>query len=224
VYDAHRNEIRETLLGNMESEVVGSMQFAVLQGLTKLRQICDSPLLLPGKDKYVGGSEKIDLLLRHIREKTSNHKLLIFSQFVQMLKLIEERITAEGIPYAYLDGKSSTKERQAAVEKFQGDPACRVFLISLKAGGTGLNLMAADYVYIVDPWWNPAVENQAIDRCYRIGQDKKVIAYRLICKDTVEEKIQKLQARKKSIANDLITTDEGVMQKLSKDDLVELFG
>src|SRR5690606_5355871 len=125
--------------------------------------ICDSPLLLPGKDKYTGGSEKIDLLLRHIREKTSNHKLLIFSQFVQMLKLIEERIDREDIPYAYLDGKSSTRERQAAVEKFQGDPNCRVFLVSLKAGGTGLNLMAADYVYIVDPWWNPAVENQAID-------------------------------------------------------------
>ncbi|MFN2424464.1 MAG: DEAD/DEAH box helicase [Cryomorphaceae bacterium] len=223
VYDAHRNEIRETILGNMDSEVISSMRFAVLQGLTRLRQICDSPLLLPGKDKYTGSSEKIDLLLRHIREKTSNHKLLIFSQFVQMLKLIEERIDHEGIPYAYLDGKSSTKERQAAVEKFQGDPDCRVFLISLKAGGTGLNLMAADYVYIVDPWWNPAVENQAIDRCYRIGQDKKVIAYRMICKDTVEEKIQELQARKTSIANDLITTDEGVMQKLDKDDLMALF-
>ena len=224
IYDAHRNEIRETLLGNMESEAISNVRFAVLQGLTKLRQICDSPLLLPGKDKYVGGSEKIDLLVRHIREKTANHKLLIFSQFVKMLKLIEERIVSEDIPYAYLDGQSTTKARQEAVETFQTDSNCRVFLISLKAGGTGLNLMAADYVYIVDPWWNPAVENQAIDRCYRIGQDKKVIAYRLICKDTVEEKIQKLQARKKSIANDLITTDEGVMQKLSKDDLVELFG
>jgi hypothetical protein len=224
VYDAHRNEIRETLLGNMESEAVTNVRFAVLQGLTKLRQICDSPLLLPGKQKYVGGSEKIDLLVRHIREKTANHKLLIFSQFVKMLKLIEDRVVSEKIPHAYLDGKSTPKARQEAVDTFQNDPDCRVFLISIKAGGTGLNLMAADYVYIVDPWWNPAVENQAIDRCYRIGQDKKVIAYRMICKDTVEEKIQKLQARKKSIANELITTDEGVMQKLSKDDLIDLFG
>lgn len=223
IYDAHRNEIRETMLGNMESEIASSERFKVLQALTRLRQVCNSPLLLPGNEKYGGTSVKIDLLLDHIREKTGNHKILVFSQFTQMLGLIQDVLQKEGINHAYLDGKCNNKLRQAAVDTFQTDPDCRVFLISLKAGGTGLNLMAADYVYIVDPWWNPAVENQAIDRCYRIGQDKKVIAYRMICKDTVEEKIMELQSRKKKIASDLISTDEGIVQKLDGEELKALF-
>lgn len=223
VYDAHRNKYREMLSKKLEEEGAQKMRFAVLEGLTKLRQICDSPQLLPGEEKYEGEAEKINLLLMHIKEKTANHKILVFSQFVKMLKIIEGRLQEEGIEYAYLDGQSNTKQRQANVDHFQNEENCRVFLISLKAGGTGLNLMAADYVYIVDPWWNPAVENQAIDRCYRIGQDKKVIAYRLICKDTVEEKIMVLQEKKKSIAGEIITTDEGVMKKMSKDDLLGLF-
>ena len=223
VYDAHRNEIRETMLGNMESEIISSERFKVLQALTRLRQVCNSPLLLPGNEKYGGTSVKIDILLNHIREKTGNHKILVFSQFTQMLGLIQNALEKEEINHAYLDGKCNNKQRQAAVETFQTDPDCRVFLISLKAGGTGLNLMAADYVYIVDPWWNPAVENQAIDRCYRIGQDKKVIAYRMICKNTVEEKITELQNRKKKIASELISTDEGILQKLDSEDLKALF-
>ncbi len=155
VYDAHRNEFRNTLLGKMEDEGVAKSRFAVLAGLTKLRQICDSPELLPGEEKYQGKSVKIDLLMMHIKEKTANHKILVFSQFVTMLKLIENRINDEKIPYAYLDGKSSMAQRQESVKHFQGDEDCRVFLISLKAGGTGLNLMAADYVYIMDPGGTP---------------------------------------------------------------------
>ncbi|TVR37762.1 MAG: hypothetical protein EA392_11765 [Cryomorphaceae bacterium] len=223
VYDAHRNDIRKSLLGEEESEIITTERFKVLQALTKLRQICNSPMLLPGNEKYSGASVKIDTLMTHIGEKTGDHKILIFSQFTQMLALIRKELEQEEINYAYLDGQCNTKQRQEAVNRFQSDSDCRVFLISLKAGGTGLNLMAADYVYIVDPWWNPAVENQAIDRCYRIGQDKKVIAYRMICRHTVEEKIQELQSRKKQLAQDLISTDEGVIQKLDGRELKELF-
>lgn len=223
IYDAFRNEYRQRLIEKIDEEGMNKARFAVLEGLTKLRQICDTPEILPGEEKYSGKSVKTDLLMMHIKEKTANHKILIFSQFVKMLHVIEHRIKEEGISYEYLDGKSTTKQRQASVEHFQNDDSCRVFLISLKAGGTGLNLMAADYVYLVDPWWNPAVENQAIDRCYRIGQDKKVIAYRMICKNTVEEKIMELQKKKKAIAGDIVTTDEGVLKKLKKDDLIGLF-
>lgn len=223
VYDAHRNDVRNSLIKKLDEEGLNKSRFAVLEGLTRLRQICDSPELLPGEEKYQGEAEKIDLLMMHIKEKTANHKILVFSQFVKMLKIIERRLIAEGISYAYLDGKSSTVQRQANVDRFQNEADCRVFLISLKAGGTGLNLMAADYVYIVDPWWNPAVENQAIDRCYRIGQKKKVIAYRLIARHTVEEKIMALQNKKRAIAGDIISTDEGVLKKLTKADLLGLF-
>lgn len=224
IYDAHRNKYRDILLRKINDDGFNKSRFAVLEGLTKLRQICDSPQLLPTEENYEGEAEKVDLLMMHIKEKTANHKILIFSQFVKMLKILERRIGEEGIPYAYLDGKSSTNQRQAGIDRFQNEEDCRVFLISLKAGGTGLNLVAADYVYVVDPWWNPAVENQAIDRCYRIGQEKKVIAYRMICKNTVEEKIMELQQKKKAVASEIITTDEDVLKKMSKDDLMGLFG
>ncbi len=139
------------------------------------------------------------------------------------LKLIKNELLRDNIDFEYLDGQSSKKQRQESVTRFQDNPACRVFLISLKAGGTGLNLTAADYVYIVDPWWNPAVENQAIDRTHRIGQGKKVFAYRMICKNTVEEKIMNLQAKKRKIATDIITTDESIVKKLTINDVKELF-
>ncbi|HAA11395.1 MAG TPA: helicase SNF2, partial [Cytophagales bacterium] len=168
-------------------------------------------------------SAKLKELLRHIQEKTGHHKLLIFSQFVKMLKLISTALDDEGIAYEYLDGQSSQKQRQASVEHFQSDTDCRVFLISLKAGGTGLNLTAADYVYLVDPWWNPAVEAQAIDRSYRIGQEKKVIAYRMICQDTVEEKILALQARKKALASNIVSTDESIFKQLTAEDIADIF-
>lgn len=127
------------------------------------------------------------------------------------------------IPYEYFDGSTSTMDREKAIQNFQNNDDCRVFLISLKAGGVGLNLTAADYVYIVDPWWNPAVEQQAIDRTHRIGQTKNIFAYRMICKDTVEEKILELQERKKSLVKDIIADDNGFIKKLSKEDVLYLF-
>jgi SNF2 family DNA or RNA helicase len=139
---------------------------------------------------------------------------------VGMLDLIKKELSAKYIAYEWLTGQ--TKDRSAAVNNFQTNDDIRVFLISLKAGGIGLNLTEADYVYLVDPWWNPAVENQAIDRCYRIGQEKHVVAVRLICPDTIEEKILKLQASKKELVSDLIKTDMGVLKNLGKADLLEL--
>ena len=128
-----------------------------------------------------------------------------------------------GVSYEYFDGSSSVQERERAIRRFQEDDECRVFLISLKAGGVGLNLTAADYVYIVDPWWNPAVEQQAIDRTHRIGQTKNIFAYRMICTDTVEDKILKLQERKRNLARDLITDDEGFVKSLTREDVEYLF-
>ena len=225
VYEAYRNQMRLQVLDKIEEDGVGQSKLVVLQALTKLRQICDSPALLSGdQEAYAGGSAKLAVLLEHIREKTSGHKILVFSQFVKMLQLIKDQLEENEIPYEYLDGSATSKQREASVENFQRNKDIRVFLISLKAGGTGLNLTAADYVYVVDPWWNPAVENQAIDRCYRIGQEKHVIAYRMICKDTIEDKIQTYKARKQKVADSIISTDENLMASFDKDDIMDLFG
>ncbi|MFH1004308.1 MAG: SNF2-related protein [Bacteroidota bacterium] len=223
VYDAFRNKYRNYLLNKIAEEGLAKSKIYVLEGLLKLRQICDSPELLSDEEKYSNESVKIQELLRHINQKTGKHKLLVFSQFVKMLQLIKKQLDDNGTSYEYLDGQNSIKQRQNSVSHFQSDEKCRVFLISLKAGGLGINLTAADYVYIIDPWWNPAVENQAIDRCHRIGQNKKVIAYRMICKNTVEEKILNLQAKKKQIASDIIQTDESFMKAITKSDIEQLF-
>jgi len=223
VYDAYRNEYRENLLGKISDEGLGKSKFMVLEALTRLRQICDSPALLKSDEIDVTQSIKIKEIVRHIKEKTSNHKVLIFSQFVGMLSIVKDELSKINISFEYIDGKCSVKQREQSVNNFQNNSNLRVFLISLKAGGTGLNLTAADYVYILDPWWNPAVENQAIDRCYRIGQDKKVFAYRMICKNTVEEKILKLQAKKTKIASDIVQADENIMKTININDIKELF-
>ncbi|MRN37826.1 ATP-dependent helicase [Neisseria sp. N95_16] len=203
-YDRVKEQYRTYLLDKIGSDGINKSQMYILEGLTKLRQICNSPALLADAD-YGSESVKLDTLVEHIKDKTGQHKILVFSSFVKMLALIEGRLNAENIAYEYLDGQ--TRNRQQKVDRFQNNADIRVFLISTKAGGTGLNLTEADYVFIVDPWWNPAVENQAIDRCYRIGQTKQVMAYRLICRDTVEEKILALQQKKQGIADSLISVD-----------------
>jgi len=192
----------------------------VLKGLNKLRQICDSPMLIKGEKMPGDASAKLGMLIEEIESKKHQHKILIFSQFVSMLDLIREELSSRDIRFSYLTGQ--TRKREQVVNEFQNDAGIRVFLISLKAGGTGLNLTEADYVYLVDPWWNPAVENQAIDRCHRIGQDKKIVAVRLICPGTIEEKIMVMQQSKKDIANTLIKPDSTVTGSLSKDDLLDL--
>ncbi|MEY5041423.1 MAG: hypothetical protein RLZZ414_971 [Bacteroidota bacterium] len=219
-YEKHTLAYKASIEILINQEGIGKSKFMVLEALTKLRQICNSPFLVDAT--YENSAVKIETLRRHILEKTGKHKVLVFSQFVGMLKLIEQDLQQHKIKTVYLDG--STNNRGDLVNEFQTNDEIRVFLISLKAGGTGLNLTAADYVYLVDPWWNPAVENQAIDRCYRIGQDKHVFAYRLICKGTIEEKILTLQSKKLDLADDLIKTDEAIMKKLNTKDIAELFG
>ncbi len=219
IYESARNEIRDYLMGRSEDELTKSSMH-VLQGITKLRQICNSPSLI-SKEKFFGNaSAKMEVLLEQIEIKAPHHKILVFSQFVGMLSLVKEALEEREIKFAYLSGQ--TKNREAVVNSFQQDEETRVFLISLKAGGVGLNLTEADYVYLIDPWWNPAVENQAIDRTYRIGQHKNVMAIRLICPDTIEEKIMLMQQKKKDLVTDLIKTDVSVFKSLSKEDLLNL--
>jgi non-specific serine/threonine protein kinase len=221
VYDAFKNEYRDFLMQRIADSGLEQNNMHVLQGLMRLRQICDSPTLIPDNRYHTTESVKAEELIREITENVSNHKALVFSQFLGMLDIIAKKLTEHGIPFAYLDGK--TKNRKEVVEQFQSDEECKVFLISLTAGGTGLNLTAADYVYIVDPWWNPAVEQQAIDRTHRIGQTKNIFAYKMICKDTVEEKILLLQEKKKKLAGDIVGDDSAFVKKLSKDDIDFLF-
>ncbi len=224
VYDEYKNRYRNYLLNKIDEEGLNKSKMYVLEGLLKLRQISNSPKLINDKENLTDESIKLDELMRQINEKTGKHKIVVFSQFVKMLKMIEVELKREDHNYEYFDGSSSQKKRRESVTRFQNDDACRVFLISLKAGGVGINLTAADYVYIFDPWWNPAVENQAIDRTYRIGQDKNVFAYRMICKDTVEEKIIKYQDQKKALAADIIRTDESFVKQLNQNDISDLFG
>jgi SNF2 family DNA or RNA helicase len=157
------------------------------------------------------------LLPQLLEALDEGHKTLVFSQFTAMLGILRERLDRLGISYEYLDGK--TNNRQERVARFQTDPDCRLFLISLKAGGVGLNLTAAQYVFLLDPWWNPAVEAQAIDRAHRIGQTNRVFAYRLIVRDTIEEKVLELQNAKRDLADAIVGADNGLIRSLSKEDL-----
>jgi non-specific serine/threonine protein kinase len=223
IYEAYRNSYRDKILGTIDQQGIDKSQLTILQGLMKLRQICDCPSILNEEEKYPSHSIKLDELSREIEENIGEHKALIFSQFLGMLALIKEKLKEQNIPFEYFDGSTSPVDREKAIQNFQNNDDCRVFLISLKAGGVGLNLTAADYVYIVDPWWNPAVEQQAIDRTHRIGQTKNIFAYRMICIDTIEDKILQLQERKKTLAKELIADDSSFVKALSKADVEYLF-
>ncbi len=195
----------------------GQFKIQVLEALLRLRQAACHPGLID-KKKHAESSAKIETLLAQLDQVLEeNHKVLVFSQFTSLLAIVRSRLDAAGIPYIYLDGR--TRDRQARVEQFQNDPQAKLFLISLKAGGLGLNLHAAEYVYLLDPWWNPAVEAQAIDRAHRIGQTRRVFAYRLIARDTVEEKVLALQQSKRDLADAIITADNSVMRNLTREDL-----
>jgi superfamily II DNA or RNA helicase len=219
-YNAIRDKYRASLTEKIESEGMGSSKLHVLEALLRLRQAaCHSGLVDPRRKDEP--SAKLQLLSNHIREVTQEgHKALVFSQFTSLLALVKTRLDEEGLTYEYLDGQ--TTDRKAPVERFQNDPNSKIFLISLKAGGTGLNLTAADYVFILDPWWNPAVEAQAIGRAHRMGQSQKVFAYRMIARGTVEEKILELQKTKKDLAESIISEDQDFLKKLSREDLEQL--
>ena len=223
VYELFRNEYRAKILGTIDEVGIRNSQFTILQGLMKLRQICDAPSILKGDEGLPNVSIKLDELCRELTENIGTNKALVFSQFLGMLALIKEKLKELNIPFVYFDGSTSVQEREKAVNEFQNNPDIKVFLISLKAGGVGLNLTAASYVYIVDPWWNPAVEQQAIDRTHRIGQTNNIFAYRMICKDTIEDKIIQLQDKKRKLAKELVSDDNSFVKSLSKEDVEFLF-
>ena len=218
-YDALLREIQQGLGGSGKNVNAGAQRMKMLTGLLRLRQVC-CDLRLVGIDKEET-SAKLDLLDELLEEAIDGeHRVLVFSQFVSMLHLIRERLEKLEIPFCYLDG--STKQRQEIVDRFQSDSAIPVFLISLKAGGVGLNLSAADTVIHFDPWWNPAVEAQATDRAHRIGQTRVVTAYKLITRDTVEEKILRLQEKKRAAIDAAIDSEEPLMTGLTTEELEEL--
>ncbi|MFN8827124.1 MAG: SNF2-related protein [Planctomycetota bacterium] len=200
----------------------GKQNFVLLQGLLRLRQAaCHEGLIDPQRSGE--SSAKLDVLLPALEQiAEEGHKALVFSQFTTLLDLIEPHLQARGLVYERLDG--STQNRPARVKRFTSDPDCKVFLISLKAGGTGLNLVAASYVFLLDPWWNPAAELQAIDRAHRMGQQRTVHAYRIVTKGTIEERVLELQAQKKQLTEAVLGDDRSLLQDLSKDDLALLLG
>ena len=223
VYTQVLREVRAQIMGEVERAGVAKSQLHILAGLTKLRQAACDPRLL-GLPREFGhdDSGKLAALRELVDEcESGGHKVLVFSQFVSMLKLVREALDEDKINYAYLDG--STTDRQTVIDRFQRDPTVTVFLISLKAGGSGLNLTAADTVVHFDPWWNPAVEDQASDRAHRIGQSKVVTVYRLVAAGTIEEKILELKQKKKELVASVLSEDAGGAKRLTREDLDDLF-
>jgi superfamily II DNA or RNA helicase len=217
LYNELRAHYRSTLLQTVAAQGLAKSKIQVLEALLRLRQAACHPALIDPKRRH-DSSAKLDVLIAHLEEVVAEgHKALVFSQFTSLLSLVKERLDDSEMVYEYLDGQ--TRDRQQRVERFQNDPACPLFLISLKAGGLGLNLTAAEYVFLLDPWWNPAVEAQAVDRAHRIGQTHQVFAYRLIARDTVEEKILQLQSGKRDLAAAIIGEDNSLIRDLKREDL-----
>jgi hypothetical protein len=220
VYNTILLKVKKDLDKRIALDGLAKSKLHVLEALLRLRQIACHPQLVQETAKPQ--SAKFDVLLDQLTEiAEEGHKALVFSQFTSLLALLQPKLKAAKLKYEYLDG--STTDRQKRVEHFQSDPDCPIFLLSLKAGGTGLNLTAADYVYLLDPWWNPAVEAQAIDRTHRIGQTRPVFAYRLVAKDTIEERILELQKSKRDLAEAILTEDNATLANLRKEDLDYLF-
>lgn len=225
VYEETKKSIRDNIFLHIKNDGLAKSKIGILAGIIRLRQICCAPSLLK---EFEGSppddSIKLGVLLDELNNLQASSKALVFSQFKDMLHLIASRLNQCGIPHYHFDGDTAVEERQIKVKAFQeeNDPA-KVFLISLKAGNTGLNLTAADYVFLVDPWWNTAVQQQAIDRTHRIGQNNHVFAYKMICKNTIEERIIQLQQKKQWISDELIRAEEGFVKNLSEEDVSFLF-
>jgi superfamily II DNA or RNA helicase len=217
LYNELRQHFRDSLLKRVDTVGLMKSKMHVLEALLRLRQAACHPGLIDQK-RAGEKSAKLDVLLEQLKEVLSEgHKALVYSQFTSFLKIVRDRLDRDGVAYEYLDG--ATRDRQARVEAFQNNPDCQLFLISLKAGGLGLNLTAAEYVFLLDPWWNPAVEAQAVDRAHRIGQTHNVFAYRLIARDSVEEKVLELQKTKRDLANAIIGEDNSLIRNLRREDL-----
>jgi superfamily II DNA or RNA helicase len=215
-----RDHYRQVLLEQVDRRGLGRTRLRILEALLRMRQAaCHPGLLDPARRQ--APSAKLDVLLPRLEEVIDEgHKALVFSQFTSFLAILRERLDERGITYEYLDGR--TRDRAARVGRFQDDPSCPIFLISLKAGGLGLNLTAAEYVFLLDPWWNPAAEAQAVDRTHRIGQSRRVLAYRLITRDTIEQRVLELQGRKRRLADAIVAADNRLVATLGREDLEAL--
>jgi SNF2 family DNA or RNA helicase len=221
LYETVKNQYRNEILNHVTELGISKSRLKIFNGLMHLRQIALNPSL---KDvNYDGGSGKDDEIMRMLLRAVANgHKVLFFSQFVGYLKVFEEMFEQQGVEYCYLDGSMDEKERQVQIDLFQNDDKKRVFLLSLRAGNSGLNLTAADYVFLADPWWNPFTMKQAEDRAHRIGQDKPVFSYKFITKNTIEEKILALQAKKAALAESVIPDEDSILSSLNLEELEDL--
>lgn len=223
-YDSIKEKVRNSIFLDIKEKGLNGGKLGVIVGMLKLRQACNSGELVKDEELFCYDSIKTDILVEELKNIIPNHKALVFSQFTGMLDLLEISFKKNNIPFCRLDGTTPITKRQELVNSFQKEDSVeKVFLISLKAGNAGLNLTAADYVFLFDPWWNTAVQQQAIDRTHRIGQTKNVFAYKMICKGTIEEKIMQLQQRKKKLAEDLIGEEEGFVKALTENDIEFLF-
>jgi SNF2 family DNA or RNA helicase len=219
IYEKEKSYVRNMLFDTIDKQGFEKSAIIILKALNKLRLLANHPILT--EPDYEGDSGKFEEIMRSIENVVEEkHKVLIFSSYVKHLNLVADYLRKQSWPFTMLTG--ATKNRQSIIETFQKEEETRVFLISLKAGGTGLNLTAADYVFMLDPWWNPAAENQAISRAHRIGQDKKVFVYRFLSRDTIEEKIQQLQHRKSAMA-DLFINNNNPFRSIRQEEIVELF-
>lgn len=224
-YEDIKNQVKDNIFVEIEDKGLNKAKFGVLQGITKLRQVCSSPRLLKDEADFQDTSSvKVDNLIDELTSNLKEDKVLIFSQFLGTMDLLENAFGENDISYRSFRGSTSSKKRMEMVSEFQEDDSdIQVFLLSLMAGNSGINLSNANYVFLVEPWWNKAVQQQAIDRTHRIGQDKKVFAYNMICKDTIEEKIRSLQNKKQSLSEEVISDDNGLVKNLSVDDIAFLF-
>jgi SNF2 family DNA or RNA helicase len=218
VYEKLKSGFRNEILEAIQKNGLVRSQMLLLRGLTILRQVANHPAMV--QSDYDASSGKFEEAMRMLKNALhEGHKILVFSQFVKHLRLVNERLKKEQITHYYLDGQTPQEDRMRLVNNFNKKTDVKVFLISLKAGGLGLNLTSADYVILLDPWWNPAVEQQAIDRSHRIGQKRTVISYRFITKNSVEEKIMALQQRKRSISDSLVSAEQSLVKQLNLDEI-----
>ena len=222
IYMSYMAQVKEEIETEISINGFEKSQIKILSLLMRLRQICCHPGLFI--ENYKGESSKLNQCIQIVKDAIeSGHKILLFSGYTSMFEIIEEEFKKENISYYKLTGQTKVGDRIRLVDEFNENPDIKVFLISLKAGGTGLNLIGADMVIHYDPWWNLSAENQATDRTYRIGQKKNVQVYKLITKNSIEEKIYELQQKKAKLIDNMLSTNETFINRLSKDEIMSLF-
>lgn len=222
-YEYIKARIRDSIFLSIKSEGFGGSKMGILAGITKLKQICASPTLVKDAEIETTDSVKLKRLLNELENNLKDTKVLVFSQFNSMLNIVSDELRKKGISHFHLSGQTPVEKRAEMVAEFQDEESPqKVFLLSLKAGNAGITLTAADYVFLLDPWWNTAVEQQAIDRTHRIGQQKQVFAYKMICKNSIEERIIQLQSKKQVLSDELIKEEDGFVKQLTEEDLAFL--